>query len=111
MQDYLEPARLEREARAAARKARDMARDLRLHGADMDPDARREMAAGARDSAERAIRLAARCEAALETTTFVVKSHYYAIRDGAASAASLANVAAERVDRCMERYEAGTEAA
>ena len=105
MQDYLEPARLEREARAAARKARDMARDLRRHGADMDPAARRELASAARDSAARAAELASQCEDALKVTTFVVQSHFYAIRDGVAHAASLARDSATRIDRYMERYE------
>ena len=104
LQDYLEAARLEREARAAARKAIGMAVELRQHGAGMEPGARREMASGARDTAAHAMDLAAQCEGALQTSMFVVGSHYYAIRNGAASAASLASAAVKRVDRYMERY-------
>lgn len=105
MQDYLEPARLEREARAAARRAKGMATDLRRNGAGMEPAARRELASAARASAARAAELASQCEDALKVTTFVVQSHFYAIRDGVAHAASLARDTEARIDRYMERYE------
>ena len=105
MQDYMETALLERKARGEAYKAKRMAADLGRAGADMEPDARRDLANAARSHADRALDLSAQCRESLETCTFTVQSHYYGIRDAVDHIVLRAKDAVARVDEFMERFD------
>ena len=104
VQDYMETALLEREARIEVAEARRMAAVLCRTGAGMEPAARRELANAARSHAGRALELSAQCRDGLEMCAFTVQSHYYGILDSIDHTVSRAKDAVVRVDECMEGF-------